>query len=61
MGQKVIGIDSVEYHSYYDNQWLWRESDTPMIGECHDVLLSNQLEAPLKKESESKEVVWLIE
>ncbi len=61
MGQKIIGIDSVEYTRYDENRWLACEAERGIISESHDMPLSNQLEAPLRKESETIDVVWLIE
>ncbi len=61
MGQKIVGIDNVEYTRYDGDEWLYCEGERGIISECHDMPLSNQLEAPLKKESETIDVVWLIE
>lgn len=59
MGQKVIGIDSVEHDSYRDQPFLCEMEPCVAMG-C-DYGLSNQLESPLTTESESIDVVWLIE
>ena len=59
MGQKVIGIDSADHDSYRDAPFLY-EMKACFAKGC-DYALSDQLESPLTKESESIDVVWLIE
>lgn len=60
MGQKIVGIDSVEHDVCNDREWMVCERERSMI--CPGATpLSNQLEAPLTTESETISVVWLIE
>ena len=59
MGQKVIGIESVNHDSFYDEPFLY-EMKACVAMSC-DYSLSDQLESPLTRESESIDVVWLIE
>lgn len=60
MGQKIIGIDSAD-HEGEDELILLIDEQDRLVGECHDMPFSNQLEAPLRRESETINVVWLIE
>jgi len=60
MGRNIIGIDNVEYDLYHRDGWWDCESERGIICECPQ-MLSNQIEAPLRKESETIDVVWLIE
>lgn len=60
MGQKIIGIDSVEHDRHSDMEWMCCEQERGII--CAGAApLSNQLEAPITTESETISVVWLIE
>lgn len=60
MGQRIVGIDSVEHDRNSDMEWVCCERERGMI--CPGAApLSNQLEAPLTTESETISVVWLIE
>jgi len=60
MGQKLIGIDSVEHDRHSDMEWMCCEHERalPCGGPPR---LSNQIEAPITTESETIEVVWIIE
>lgn len=60
MGQKIIGIDSVEHDRHNDMEWICCEQERGIIREGA-ASLSNQLEAPITTESETISVVWLIE
>lgn len=60
MGQKIIGIDSVEHERHNDMEWMCCEQERGIIREGA-APLSNQLEAPITTESETISVVWLIE
>lgn len=60
MGQKIIGIDSVEHDRHNDMEWMCCEQERGIIREGA-APLSNQLEAPITTESETISVVWLIE
>lgn len=57
MGQKIVGIGKVEYDSYHGAGWRYSKS---CVVESFD-MLSNQIEAPLRKESETIDVVWVVE
>ena len=61
MESRIIGIDYVEHDGSDDSDWLCCESELrfPVAGSAPS--LSDQLEAPLTTESESINVVWLIE
>ena len=59
MGQKVIGIDSVNHDSFRYDPFVDEMKACVAMG-C-DYALSDQLESPLTRESESIDVVWLIE
>ena len=59
MGQKVIGIESVNHDSFYDEPFLYEMKECVAMSCAY--ALSDQLESPLTKESESIDVVWLIE
>ncbi len=61
MGQKIIGIDSVEHSNHSDIDWMCCESQRFVLGERHSTQLSNLIDAPLTTESETISVVWLIE
>ena len=60
MGQKIIGIDSVEHDRHSDMEWMCCEQERDVIY-AGAAPLSNQLEAPITNESETISVVWLIE
>ena len=59
-GQKIIGIDSIKHDEYSDMLWIACEKEKSMILPG-STSLSDQLEAPLTTESETINVVWLIE
>lgn len=60
MGQKIIGIDSVEHDRYSDMEYMCIKQKRGII--CAGAApLSDQLEAPLTTENETISVVWLIE
>lgn len=62
MGQKLIGVDSVKIGEHYDDRmdWMVCEQERSL---CSSKVLnySNMIQSPVTKESESVEVVWLIE
>lgn len=59
IGQKVVGIDSVEYDKYNGCDWDFvQEYRSDFMSNAR---LSDKIEAPIKKEDESIEIVWLIE
>lgn len=60
MGQKIIGIDSVEHDRHSDMEWMCCEQERGIVY-TGATPLSCQLEAPLTNESETISVVWLIE
>ena len=62
MGQKLIGIDSVEIGDRYGSHvdYLCREEERPRRS-APSLHYSNMLQSPLTEESASVEVVWLIE
>lgn len=63
MGQKLIGIDSVEIEQHYGSQmdYMCCEKERPLRA-CFGALPhSNKLQSPVTEEYESVEVVWLIE
>lgn len=59
MGQKIIGIDSVEHNQFGAREWMCCEQARGICAPATS--LSNQLESPLTTETESISVVWLIE
>ena len=63
MGQKLIGIDSVEIERHYGSRmdYMCREEERPRRA-CYGAFPhSNKLQSPVTEEDESVEVVWLIE
>ena len=60
MGQKIIGIDSVEHDSRRESDWLCCEK-TYVVAAAGSRPRSDLLESPLTTETESIDVVWLIE
>lgn len=63
MGQKIVGIDSVEIGDRYDSymDYMCCEQERPRRA-CYGALPhSNKLQSPVTEEYESVEVVWLIE
>lgn len=63
MGQKLIGIDSVEIEQHYGSRidYMCCEEERPRRA-CFGALPhSNKLKSPVTEEYESVEVVWLIE
>lgn len=62
MGKKITGIDTLEYGRYGgDVHYLSCEQQPGcVIGESHTPF-SNQIKAPTTTESESVEVVWIME
>lgn len=61
MGQKIVGIDSVEHSRENDMDWMCCEHERGLICPGSTMPLSDKLEAPLTTETESIDVVWLIE
>lgn len=61
MGQKIIGIDSVEHSQYGNMDWMCCKSVILREGNDNAAPLSNQLKSPLTTETETISVVWLIE
>lgn len=61
MGQKIVGIDSVEHSRNSDADWMCCEQERGLIFPGSAMPLSDQVEAPLTTETESIDVVWLIE
>lgn len=61
MGQKIVGIDSVEHSRERDMDWMCCEHERGLICPGSAMPLSDKLEAPLTTETESIDVVWLIE
>lgn len=62
MGQKIIGVDSVKIGEHYDDRidWMVCEQERSLCS-SKSLNYSNMIQSPVKKESESVEVVWLIE
>ncbi len=62
MGQRITGIDTVEYDRYSgETHYLCCEQERGcVIGESHTPF-SDRIKAPTTTESESIEVVWLME
>lgn len=63
MGQKIVGIEQVDHHSYRDSTFLCREQERFLVPPTGGPAkrLSDQIDAPLATESENIEVVWLME
>ena len=62
MGQKLIGVRSVKIGEHYDDRidWMVCEQERSLCS-SKSLNYSNMIQSPVKKESESVEVVWLIE
>ena len=65
MGQKVIGIETLNagerYNSYDSEEKAYYDQFTHKIGETHSRSKSNRLQAPLITEYEHVDVEWIIE
>lgn len=64
MDQKIIGIDSVEIGASYGGSkrdWIYCEQERGYFVAPKRLQLSNKLMAPTTTESETVEVVWIIE
>lgn len=57
MNQRVVGIDSVEYNGHEQMSLMCRKAAPAAYGAA----LSDRLQSPLTRESESIGVVWIIE
>ena len=63
MGQKLVGIDSVEIGDRYSSHmdYMCCEEERPRMAIPSFLRHSNKLQSPITEESTSVEVVWLIE
>lgn len=65
MGQRVIGIDTLNagerYNNYDSEEKAYFDQFCHKIGETHSRSKSNRLQAPLITEYESVDVEWIIE
>ena len=65
MGQKVIGIETLNagerYNSYDSEEKAYYDQFSHKIGETHSCSKSNRLQAPFITEYEHVDVEWIIE
>lgn len=65
MGQKVIGIETLNagerYNNYDSEEKIYYDQFSHEIGETHSRSKSNRLQAPLITEYERIDVEWIIE
>ncbi len=59
--QGITGIESVDYDRTSNINWRRCEQERSYISERCAGLLSNQIEAPITTESESINIVWIME